>query len=35
MATPHIKSTYSMDVETTRLLENLARHWRVSKSGPA
>jgi hypothetical protein len=32
MATPHVKSTYSMDIETTQLLESLARRWRVSKS---
>lgn len=32
MATPQIKSTFSMDLETTRLLEGLARRWRVTKS---
>lgn len=32
MATPQIKSTYSMDLETTQLLEGLARRWQVSKS---
>ncbi len=32
MATPTIKSTYSLDVETVRTLEALARRWNVSKS---
>ena len=32
MATPAIKSTYLMDVETSEALERLARRWRVSKS---
>lgn len=32
MATMTIKSTYSMDVETVRALESLARRWKVSKS---
>jgi hypothetical protein len=32
MATPRIKSTYTMDLETTRLLDRLAQRWRVSKS---
>jgi len=32
MAIPSIKSTYSLDVETVRTLEDLARRWRVSKS---
>lgn len=32
MATPTIKSTYSLDVETVRLLEALAQKWNVSKS---
>jgi Zn-dependent peptidase ImmA (M78 family) len=32
MATQTIKSTYSLDVETVRTLETLARRWRVSKS---
>lgn len=27
-----IKSTYSLDVGTVRALEELARHWNVSKS---
>jgi hypothetical protein len=32
MATETIKSTYSLDVETVRALEGLARRWNVSKS---
>lgn len=32
MATPTIKSTYSLDLETVRALERIARRWRVSKS---
>lgn len=32
MATPKIKSTYSLDVETVRQLEAIARRWNVSKS---
>ena len=32
MATTTIKSTYSLDVESVRALEDLARRWRVSKS---
>ena len=32
MATTTIKSTYSLDVETVRQLEAMARRWRVSKS---
>ena len=32
MATPKIKSTYSLDVETVRTLESLARRWNVPKS---
>lgn len=28
-----IKSTYSLDVDTVRQLENLAAHWNTSKSG--
>ena len=32
MATPTIKSTYSLDVETVRTLEALAQRWNVSKS---
>lgn len=30
MATATIKSTYSLDVETVRALEGLARRWNVS-----
>ena len=32
MAITTIKSTYSLDVESVRMLEALARHWKVSKS---
>ena len=32
MATTTIKSTYSLDVESVRVLEELARRWDVSKS---
>ncbi len=32
MATTTIKSTYSLDVESVRTLETLAKRWRVSKS---
>lgn len=32
MATTTIKSTYSLDVESVRALEDLARRWQVSKS---
>jgi len=32
MAPSMIKSTYTLDAETVRTLEGLARHWRVSKS---
>lgn len=32
MAIPKIKATYSLDTETVRLLERLARQWDVSKS---
>lgn len=32
MAVTSIKSTYSLDVESVRALEALARHWKVSKS---
>ena len=32
MAATSIKSTYSLDVETVRTLETLARRWNVSKS---
>ena len=33
MATMTIKSTYSLDVDTVKQLENLAKHWNTSKSG--
>ena len=32
MAVTTITSTYSLDVESVRELEELARHWEVSKS---
>ena|SRR5436190_20358862 len=32
MATTTIKSTYSLDVDTVRALDAIARRWRVSKS---
>ena len=32
MATVTIKSTYSLDVESVRILETLAGRWKVSKS---
>lgn len=32
MAPKMIKSTFSLDVETARALEVLARRWKVSKS---
>ena len=32
MAMPTIKSTYTLDVETIRALEEMARRWDVSKS---
>lgn len=32
MATTTVKSTYSLDVETVRALEDMARRWGVSKS---
>lgn len=32
MATPTIKSTYALDVETVGALDALARRWNVSKS---
>jgi hypothetical protein len=32
MATQTIKTTYSLDVETVRTLEQMARRWNVSKS---
>ena len=33
MATNTIKTTYSLDVDTVRQLEELAKHWNTSKSG--
>lgn len=32
MATTTVKSTYALDVETARTLEDMARRWGVSKS---
>lgn len=32
MAVPTIKSTYSLDLETVRQLEHLAKFWGTSKS---
>lgn len=32
MASPSIKSTYTLDVDTIRKLERLAARWRVPKS---
>jgi len=32
MATITVKSTYSLDPETVRTLERMAKRWRVSKS---
>ena len=32
MATQTVKTTYALDVETVRTLEDLARRWNVSKS---
>ncbi len=32
MATATIKSTYSLDIETVRQLEELALNWNLSKS---
>lgn len=32
MATSTVKSTYSLDIETVRKLEEMARRWDVSKS---
>ena len=33
MASITVKSTYSLDVETLRQLESLAKRWNTSKSG--
>lgn len=32
MAVTTIKSTYALDLETVKALENMARRWNVSKS---
>jgi hypothetical protein len=32
MAIPRVKATYSLDTETVRVLESVARRWGVSKS---
>ena len=32
MATTSVRSTYSLDMETMRRIDNLARRWDVSKS---
>jgi hypothetical protein len=32
MASPSVKSTYSLDIETVALLERTAKQWQVSKS---
>ena len=32
MATTTIKTTYSLDVETVRTLEAMAKRWKVTKS---
>lgn len=32
MATQTIKTTYALDVDTVRMLEQMARRWGVSKS---
>ncbi len=32
MATPTIKTTYSLDLDTVKALEALAQAWKVSKS---
>jgi len=33
MATVTVRSTYSLDLETVRRLEDLAKRWNTSKSG--
>ena len=33
MATVTVRSTYSLDLDTVRRLEDLARQWNTSKSG--
>ena len=32
MAIPRVKATYSLDVETMKVLERVAKRWGVSKS---
>jgi hypothetical protein len=32
MAITTIRTTYALDVPTVRALDNLAQHWRISKS---
>ena len=32
MATPTVKSTYVMDLETVQALDRIAKRWKVSKS---
>ena len=32
MAIPSVKATYSLDVETVKALQRMARRWSVSKS---
>jgi len=32
MATATVKSTYSLDLETVRTLDRIARRWKVSRS---
>lgn len=32
MATATVKTTYSLDVETVRTLDRIARRWKVSRS---
>ena len=32
MAVPTVKTTYSLDLETVRMLEQMAKRWNVSKS---
>jgi hypothetical protein len=32
MAIPRVKSTYALDLETVRALDDLARRWGVTKS---
>ena len=32
MAVPMVKTTYSLDLDTVRMLEQMAKRWNVSKS---